>query len=126
MKRTGVDEQAVRQVLDEFSDAIWRNDTDALDRIWSDDYTVVLPTGSIIDKARRLEFVRSGGTKFDSVSRDEENIRLYGNTAVAISRTTAKGQVAGQDVNNQFRVTTVLVKKDELWQMVTQQLNIIS
>ncbi|HZF39123.1 MAG TPA: nuclear transport factor 2 family protein [Blastocatellia bacterium] len=121
----GGDEQAVRQVLDEFSAAIKRGDTEALDRLWASDYVFIPPSGVVVTKARRLAVLRSSDTKIDSVSRDEVNIRLYEHTAVVISRTTGKGRVAGQDIDNQFRVTTVLVKRNGRWQMVAEQSNLI-
>jgi len=40
---------------------------------------------------------------------------------VVIYRSTVKGQLFGQAVSNQRRVTTVFVKRDGRWQAVSQQ-----
>ena len=40
---------------------------------------------------------------------------------MVIYRSTVKGQLFGQAVSNQRRVTTVFVKRDGRWQAVSQQ-----
>ena len=115
------DEKAVHQVEDELVAAFDHNDADALDRSWASDYIFVTPDGNVFTKAQRLALFRSGKTKLESYSRDEENIRVYGDTAVVIYRSTVKGQLFGQAVSNQRRVTTVFVKRNGRWQAVSQQ-----
>jgi uncharacterized protein (TIGR02246 family) len=122
----GGDEQAVKQFLTENAAAVGRNDANALERIWSDDYTFVNPSGAVLTKAQRLAELRSGTLKYQSVTPDEMNVRTYGNTAVATSRATIKGQNKGQDMSGQYRVTSVLMKKDGGWQIVAQQSNRIA
>jgi ketosteroid isomerase-like protein len=119
------DEQAVQQFLIEFSDAVKRQDAAAIDRMWADEYAFVTPTGVVLNKTQRLAAVTAPDTRFDFVSRDQADVHLYDNTAVEISRTSAKGQVLGQAVDQQYRVTTVLVKKNEGWQMVLQHFTVI-
>ncbi len=117
-KRNG-GEQAVRNVLDEAGAALARNDTAALDRIYADDWTFVSPFGALVTKEQRLAALRSGNLKYESVTRDEMNVRMYGKTAVALQ--TSKAQSGGQDASGQYRVTMVLVKKNGRWQIVAQQ-----
>ncbi|CAN5320682.1 hypothetical protein BH18GEM1_BH18GEM1_18630 [soil metagenome] len=122
----GDDEQAVRQLLNELYTALGRNDTAALDRIYADDYTLVNEDGVLTTKAPRLAAIKSGELKFESVSFDEVNVRLYGNTAVATYRAINKVQFKGQEIGGQFRVTVTLVKKNERWQVVAAQVTRIS
>ena len=114
----GNDEQAVRQLLTELSAAVGKNDTAALDRIYADDYTIVTDTGAVMTKAERLAAMKSGDLKYESVSFDDVNVRVYGNTAVATLRTTGKGQYKGQDISSQARATLALVKMKGRWQEV--------
>lgn len=122
----GNDEQAVRQLLNDLYAALGRNDAAALDRIYSDDYTLVNESGVLATKAPRLAALRSGELKFESAGYDEANIRLYGNTAVATYRVMIKGQLKGQDVGGQLRVTSTLVKTKGRWQLVATQATSIS
>jgi uncharacterized protein (TIGR02246 family) len=114
----GNDEQAVRQLLNELSAAVGKNDTAALDRIYADDYTIVTDTGDVMTKAERLAAMKSGDLKYESLTFDDVNIRVYGNTAVATLRTTGKGQYKGQDISSQARATLALVKMKGRWQEV--------
>ena len=114
----GNDEQAVRKLLDELSAAVGKNDTAALDRIYADDYTITTDSGAVMTKAERLAAMKSGDLKYESVTFDDVNIRVYGNTAVATLRTTGKGQYKGQDISSQARATLALVKMKGRWQEV--------
>ncbi len=125
-KSSGSDEQAIQQFLNELAAAVGRNDTAALDRMYADDYTFVNSSGAVVTKAQRLAAIKSGDSKYESVSIDESNSRMYENTAVATVRAMIKGQNAGQDISGQYRVTTMLVKKNGRWHVVAQQSNRIT
>ena len=73
----GGDEQAVRQLVDEVAAAVGRNDTAALDRIYADSFTFVSDSGALLTKAQRLAAMKSGELKYESVTFDEVNVRLY-------------------------------------------------
>jgi len=110
------EEEAVHKVVDEIVAAIDRNDAEAFDRLSTADYTFVNPAGKVWNKKQYLDVIRSGTLKVESYTRDEESIRLYGNTAVVIYRSTPKGTFKGQElITNQRRVTTILVKQDGHW-----------
>lgn len=112
------DEQAVRQTLNELYAALGRNDVAALHRIYADSYTLVNESGELTTKAPRLAAIKSGELKYESISFDGVNVRLYGNTAVATLRSMSKAQSKGQEIGGQFRVTLTLVKMKGRWQVV--------
>jgi ketosteroid isomerase-like protein len=122
----GNDEQAIRQLLNEISTALGRNDAAALDRIYADDYTLVNESGVLTTKAPRLAAIKSGELKYESVGFDEVNVRLYGNTAVATYRVTSKGQLKGQEIGGQFRATSTYMKMKGRWQLVAAQVTRIT
>ena len=115
------EEETIRKVEDEFAAAYGRNDADTLDRLWAPDYTFVNLAGQVLTKAQRLAMLRSGELKIEAYTRDDESIRIYGNTAVVTYRSTVKAQRNGTDISSQRRVITVLVKRDGHWQAVAQQ-----
>jgi ketosteroid isomerase-like protein len=117
----GDDEQAVRQLVNELAVAVGRNDVAALDRIYADRFTFVSDTGAILSKAQRLAALKSGEMRYESVSFDEVDVRLYGGTAVATFRVTSKGQSNGQGFSGLFRVTATFVKVKGRWQEVAAQ-----
>jgi uncharacterized protein (TIGR02246 family) len=109
------DEEAVHKAVDEIVAALDRNDADAFDRLSTPDYTFVNPYGKVWSKKAYLDLIRSGTLKVESYSRDEESIRLYGNTAVVIYRSTPHGTFKGQELVSQRRVTTILIKQEGRW-----------
>jgi uncharacterized protein (TIGR02246 family) len=112
---TNAEQEAVHKVLDEIVAAIDHNDADAIDRLSTADYTFVNPGGKVLNKKEYLDLIRSGTLKVESYTRDEENIRFYGNTAVVIYRSTPHGTFKGEELSSQRRVTTILVKQDGRW-----------
>jgi uncharacterized protein (TIGR02246 family) len=123
---SNADEESIRKIENEFAAAYGRNDADTLDRLWASDYVFVNPAGQVQPKAQRLAMLRSGELKIEAYSRDDENIRIYGDTAVVTYRSTVKAQRNGTDISSQRRVITVLVKRDGRWQAVAQQSTIIN
>ncbi len=120
------DEKAVRQVLSEVSAALSRNDAAALDRIYADDYTLVNEYGVLGTKAPRIAAIKSGELKYESVSFDEVNVRLYGTTALVTYRVTSKGQSKGQAIGGQFLATSTYVKMKGRYQLVAAQVTRIA
>ena len=119
------EELEIRKLLDEQGAALKGKDIEALKSMWADDYIFVNPTGQVVTKEQRLKVLGSSDTRIDSLSRDDVNIRIYGDAAVAISLTNAKGRVAGGEIDAQFRGTTVLVKRNGRWIIVSHQDNIV-
>jgi len=115
------EENAVREVEDKFAAAYSRNDAEALDALWAPDYIFVNPAGQVWTKGQRLAAIRSGELRIESYSRDDETIRVYGNTAVVTYRSSVKAERNGRDISSKRRVITVLVKRDGRWQAVAQQ-----
>jgi uncharacterized protein (TIGR02246 family) len=111
-------EQAIRQLMSELSNAQQKGDTATLDRIWADDFTFTNSSGEVQTKAQRMAEIKSGELKFESLSRDDVQVRVYGDAAVVTSRGTVKGQRRGQDISGQSRGTSVYVKKQGRWQVV--------
>jgi ketosteroid isomerase-like protein len=111
----GGESEAVHKAVEEVVEALDRNDADALDRLSTPDYIFVNPAGRVWNKAEYLELIRSGTLKVDSYTRAEEIIRLYGDTAVVIYRSSPKGTFKGQELTSDRRVTTVLVKQGGRW-----------
>jgi ketosteroid isomerase-like protein len=115
-------EEELLKLENEFARAVAGNDADALDGLLADDWIIVEPDGSIIDKARFLGVIRSGALSHESMESTELRIRLYGNTAVVTALTTTKGKFMGQDFVSCERATDIFVKQTDRWQCVFTQL----
>ena len=106
----------------EFSAAIVRNDAEAVAQFLADDWIIIDPDGSIIDKARFLEVIKSGNLTHEIMESSDSKVRIYGNTAVITALTTSKGKYMGQGFTTQERATDFFVKEGGHWRCVFSQL----
>ncbi|MDQ3749082.1 MAG: nuclear transport factor 2 family protein [Acidobacteriota bacterium] len=116
------DEQAIRQTLTELMNALNRSDADTAERIYANDYQIVLQDGTTTTKAERLGAMKSGAVKYQSLVFDNLKIRQYGNAAVANYHVTGKGITPNGEQNVNSRATVTLVKNGNRWQVVSSQL----
>lgn len=115
-------------VIERYRAALTQRDSAALGRIWADDYTFINGSGALLTKAQRLANLKSGSTALDSINEEEDiKVRVYGgDTAVAISRVTIKGQYSGQQATGEYRSSHIWTKTSSGWQLVCNQLTPIA
>jgi len=116
-QRGGV-EQAIRRLDDERIQAQIHADAAALDRIYADDFIGVGPSGTVRTKPQVISDFTSGDLKFQSITTDDVQVRVYGNTAVETGRSTMNGQDKGKAVPRDNRFTRVWVKQQGRWRLV--------
>ena len=129
MAATGSVEQAVRQLDRDLLDAMMRNDTALLEKVATDDYTITNPLGMVITKAQAIAGAKN--FKFESLTPDDVQVRVYGDAAVVTGRATVKGQLKTpaatmQDISGQYRYTRVYVKQEGQWRLVAHQMTPIA
>lgn len=116
------EEQAIRQTLNNLMTALSKSDVETAGRIYADDYVIGLADGSSTTKAQRLNAIKSGDLKYQSLVFDGLKIRQYGNTAVANYHVTGKTITrAGEQPVNSYAMV-MLVKNADRWQVVSSQL----
>ena len=111
-------EQAIRQLDNERIQAQIGADAVTLDRIYADDFIGVGPSGTVRTKAQVLSDFTSGDLKFQSITTDEVQVRVYENTAVETGLSTMSGQDKGKAVPRDTRFTRVWVKQQGRWRLV--------
>lgn len=111
-------ESEVLTALHQLTDAQLRHDWAALDRLYSDDYTLTEGDGAVFTKAQRIAELRQMEVSFpaDSIVYDDIRVRFYGTTAVMTSRVAAwlRKEPRGPFY---FQVTEVWVKRASGWQI---------
>lgn len=119
------DKAAVRKFLDEHGDAMVRVDTATLDRMWADDLVLIDHEGNTWTKTQWLELLSSGTEKIEPSDRNSNttDVRIYGNTAVGVLKVTQKATLEGKPHDGKMTISTVLVKGDRGWQLVSAQLS---
>ena len=116
--RRGTIEQVIRQLDHERIQAQINADAAALERIYAADFIGVGPSGAVRTKPQVISDFTSGELKFQSITTDEVQVRIYGNTAVETGISTMNGQDKGKAVPRNNRFTRVWVKQQGHWQLV--------
>ena len=111
-------EQAIRHLDDERIQAQIGADAVALDRIYADDFIGVGPSGTVRTKTQVISDFTSGDLKFQSITTDEVQVRVYENTAVETGLSTMVGQDKDKAVPRDTRFTRVWVKQQGRWRLV--------
>ena len=118
-------EQAIRQLDNERIQAQIGADAMALDRIYADDFIGVGPSGTVRTKAQVISDFTSGNLKFQSITTDEVQVRVYENTAVETGLSTMIGQDKNKVVPRDNRFTRVWVKLHGSWQLVANHYSLL-
>ena len=111
-------DQVIRQVDYERIQAQIGADAAALDRIYANDFIGIGPSGTVRTKAQVIADFTSGDLKFQSITTDDVQVRVYGDTAVETGLSTMIGQDRGKTVPRDTRFTRVWVKQQGHWRLV--------
>jgi ketosteroid isomerase-like protein len=117
-------EAAIREAEGRLADAFTRQDVNAIDGLWSDDFVFTAPNGNVFTKQQRLTGMKPipAGTKPTLINRnDSVVVRVYGNAAVAT--VLSSWQMTGASVSDQYQATHVWVKQRGRWRMVAAQVS---
>jgi len=114
-------EADIRKLLDATQAGLNKNDADAMDKLYADNYMIVNNDGSVSNKAERLAAIRSGDVKYSSFVYTEPNIRVDadGSNATVITKLAAKGTFKGKPMDGDYRVTLVVGKMKDGWKIVS-------
>ena len=115
--RTSV-EEAIKKLDNERIQAQIHADAMALDRIYAADFIGVGPSGTVRTKPQVILDFTSGDLKFQSITTDDVQVRVYGNAAVETGRSIMNGQDKGKTVPRDTRFTRVWVKQQGRWRLV--------
>jgi ketosteroid isomerase-like protein len=107
----------------EWDRSMIENDADAIGRYMAEDWIIVGSDGSVGDKAAFLALVRSGVLTHDVMTSEDMHVRIYGDTAVTVSRGVSGGTYQGRQFREVERVTCVFVRQERRWRCVLTHLS---
>jgi ketosteroid isomerase-like protein len=102
------------------------NDADAIGRYMAEDWTIVGSDGSLGDKATFLGMVRAGVLTHNVMTSEDMRVRVYGDTALTISRGVSGGTYQGRPFHEVERVSCVFVRQEGRWRCVLTHLSRLS
>src|SRR5512133_2213590 len=110
-------EQEIRRLDDKRIQAQISADAVALDRIYADDFVGVGPSGTVRTKPQVISDFTSGDLRFQSITTDEVQVRVYEKAAVETGLSTMVGQDRGKAVPRDTRFTRVWIKQLGHWRL---------
>jgi ketosteroid isomerase-like protein len=112
-------EATIAQLEREWVAAIVKKDTVTIDRLLADEFIGTSPSAHQYTKALALEDLARGTYVVEEMDLDEVSVKPYGDAAVAFASQQEKSRYGGKDIGGHYHYTSVWVKKDGQWQVVT-------
>jgi ketosteroid isomerase-like protein len=120
---TAAIEADIKKLVTEYAASTAKNDTAALEKTTTDNFMFVSNDGTVQTRAERIASMKSGDTKYESLTYDDLNVRVNaeGNGAVVIGKATVKMTNNGKPLDATVRVTQVWSKTKDGWKMASLQ-----
>lgn len=119
-------EEEVLAVISILADAGKKNDVKTVAHYYADGFLHTNADGSLMTKADVLAHYQSpSGVVVEVNDRDENKVKVYGNSAFVNTRVTYKGRMNDQPFSWLFRVTYMLTKLQGRWQVIASHASII-
>lgn len=114
-------EQQIAALSDQVIQAYLKGDTSFFEEYYADDATIIHSDGKVSTKTQEIEDFKSGTLKYEAIDVHEKKIHAYGDTAVVITLSSAKGTLSGRPFGGDYRTTRVWVKQKGIWKEVAFQ-----
>ena len=119
-------EEEVRKLERQWLDAYEQNNSEAMDRIVADDFTITFPNGAIQTKPQLMSMIkaprRAGQPRMRFFTEDVQS-RTYGDTVILMGRVITEYERDGKTVKEQSRYTDTYVRRSGQWQVVASHLS---
>jgi len=117
--------ESLRAVNAEYDRALVNDDVEALDRIYSEDFTYTTFDGVLRSRVEQIAFVKAGKLGLTSGRSDDVRVRVYGDFAVITGRFNGVTGVGAGTVEFRERYTTAWLRRDGRWMLLAEQGNLI-
>ena len=112
---------AVKQVERHWTDAQKTKNIEKLKEIIGDDWIGLGYDGNRSSKQDFIDNIKSGGSKLESFTFTEMDVKIVGNVAIVQGGDTEKSSTNGEDTSGKWVWMDVFVKRDGQWQAVRSQ-----
>jgi ketosteroid isomerase-like protein len=115
-------EQELRRLEDEWLASYLRGDKATFDRIVADDFTGTDESAKVRSKAQERELIQATPSPAGvTLTNEDVQIRIYGDTAIITGRIVSKSQIGSQtNINFQSRFTDTFLRRQGSWQVVAR------
>ena len=113
--------KAVAGLEEQVRKAVIKADMSVLEQYLADDFVGIVPNGVADDKSHTIQALKDGTVKYSAIDVTEENVRMYGDTAIYNGRGNVRLTIKDQPQTADVRVTIVWVKQNGQWKRVSFQ-----
>ena len=92
-----------------------------LERVLANDLIYTHSNGSTATKQSYIQSIRDGKLTYDAIDVQEQNVRVYGNTAIINGICVVRATNNGETINSRLRYIDVYVRNGRQWQLVAWQ-----
>ena len=117
---TSATEQEIIKLEQTVTDAQFKKDRAALERLLADDYLYTHSNGSVLNKTQEIAESMSSDVQWTDSKFADLKVRIFGDVAVLTGRQTIQGTAKGY-VPGPRRITDIFVKRNGRWQYVGGQ-----
>jgi ketosteroid isomerase-like protein len=93
--------------------------TTVMTNMLSEDYLGIYGDGTLATKAETIAGFKSGAAHFTEINISDQKIRVFGTTAVVVSRVQVAGTTDGEDISGPYRYTRVYHRTNGVWKIVS-------
>ena len=116
------EKEALIKIQHEWAAARIKGDSSYMQRLETEDCTIVWPDGSIVNKRADLESM-TGDIVFSEFKIQTVQVRLYSDTGIVVGEGLIKAHKGKQDLlNGKFVWTDTFVKQGSQWKVVASQI----
>ena len=101
--------ELLRTHVDLFNGALKNRDWDQLAAVYSDDYMLVRPDGSVLSKEEVLTDLQTGGLEFKTIEIADVTVRIHGDAAILTAVSGTATSRDGKEANSRIRLVAVYV-----------------
>jgi ketosteroid isomerase-like protein len=117
-----VDDAATVAALDrEYQAAVKHNDAATMARILADDFVLVAGNGRTYDRDALLAEARSAAVRYEQQDELEQQVRVWGDTAVVTAKLWVKGTREGEAFDRKLWFSDVYVRTADGWRYALGQ-----
>jgi len=113
-------EDAVLAAAKDLSQAQMKKDQPALERLLAEELVYSHSSAMRETKAEHIKAVMKPNSRYTNISFSEPMVRLYGNTAVLITKATFSVDNDGKKADNHLSMQQTWVKKGTAWQLMAR------
>src|SRR5881296_1102927 len=117
---TSAVEQDVIKLEQTVTDAQFKKDRAALERLLADDYLYTHSNGSVLNKAQEIAESMSSDVQWTDSKFADLKVRIFGDVAVLTGEQTIQGTAKGY-VPGPRRITDIFVRRSGRWQLLGGQ-----